>query len=230
LRKIGYDIIRFEPNSSDEAKLMAAMSHFGIDLVLDVGANEGQFVLALRDGGFKGRVVSFEPLSAVHAVLCRNAARDGDWQVHPRCAIGDHDGEIKINVAGNAVSSSILPMLAQHADSAPASRYVGSESTPIHRLDAVAMPYLRDAANVFLKIDTQGFEAPVLRGAVETLQRCRAVQLEMSLAPLYQGQELWTYFLREFEAKGFDLWTVLPGFVDPSTGRTLQMDAVFVRR
>jgi hypothetical protein len=53
--------------------------------------------------------------------------------------------------------------------------------------------------------------------------------LEMSLTPLYGGQELWDYFVRELTGQGFQLWTVLPGFVEASTGRSLQFDAIFLR-
>jgi FkbM family methyltransferase len=228
-RSFGFDVIRFHPESSDQAKLWAVLNHLKTDLVLDVGANEGQYGSGLRAIGYRGRMVSFEPLSSAHAVLTRNAQGDAGWQIHSRAAIGDSDGEITINIAGNNVSSSVLPMLAQHANAAPESQYIGSEKVPLVRLDSVATAYAASAQSVFLKIDTQGFEAAVLRGASQLLHKCRAVQLEMSLTPLYAGQELWDYFVRELTAMGFELWTVLPGFVEASTGRSLQFDAIFVR-
>jgi FkbM family methyltransferase len=228
-RSFGFDVIRFHPESSDQAKLWAVLKHLKTDLVLDVGANEGQYGSGLRAIGYRGRMVSFEPLSSAHAVLTRTAMDDAAWQIHRRAAIGDSDGEVTINIAGNNVSSSVLPMLAQHADAAPESQYIGSEKVPLVRLDSVASDYVTSAKSVFLKIDTQGFEAAVLRGAPQLLQKCRAVQLEMSLTPLYGGQELWDYFVRELTNMGFQLWTVLPGFVEASTGRSLQFDAIFVR-
>lgn len=229
-RSFGFDVIRFHPESSDEATLQAVLKHLGTDLVFDIGANKGQYAQTLRDMGYSGRVVSFEPLSSAHALLTRAASGDSAWAVHPRGAIGDHDGEISINIAGNNVSSSVLPMLKQHAQAAPESQYVGSEKTPLSQLDTVAPLYIQSARSVFVKIDTQGFEAPVLRGATQTLQNCRAVQLEMSLTPLYEGQELWEFFLADLSQRGFQLWTVLPGFVEERTGRSLQLDAIFVRR
>ena len=228
-RRCGVDIVRFRPENSASAQVLAVLRHLGIDLVLDVGANTGQYGQGLREAGYRGCIVSFEPLSAAHAELQRNAGGDPQWTVHPRCAIGDHDGEIEIHIAGNSVSSSVLPMLERHADAAPESRYVGSETVPLVRLDSLAGAYLPDARGVFLKIDTQGFEAAVLAGASEVLARCRAVQLELSLVPLYEGQQLWQHFLGEFRAKGFELWALLPGFVDVESGRTLQTDAIFVR-
>src|SRR5205823_5456475 len=84
-RRIGYDVIRFHPESSDGAKLAAVMKHFHIDLVLDVGANEGQYGQMLRGVGYAGKLVSFEPLSSAHAVLSRVAAADVAWTIHERC-------------------------------------------------------------------------------------------------------------------------------------------------
>ena len=228
-RSAGFDVIRFRPAGSDAAKLAAVMRHADVDLVLDVGANEGQFAQELLGAGYTGRIVSFEPLAEAHAKLRRAAAGNARWTVHERCAIGDEDGEVTINVAGNSVSSSIRPMLGQHADAAPQSRYVGVQQVPLRRLDPAAAAYVGDARNLYLKVDTQGYEAAVLRGATLLLDRARGVQLEMSLVPLYGGQELWDHFLDFMRAQGFVPWTLLPGFVDDATGRTLQIDAVFLR-
>lgn len=76
------------------------MEQFGIDLVFDIGANTGQFASELRLIGYKGRMVSFEPLSVAHRELMQKPNRDSQWQIHPRTAIGDFDGEIEINIAG----------------------------------------------------------------------------------------------------------------------------------
>mgnify|MGYP001809646828 FL=1 len=229
LRRVGYDVIQYRPSSSDAAKITALMRHAGVDLVLDVGANEGQFAQELIDGGYRGRIVSFEPLRDAHARLSRAAAVHAAWTVHERCAIGDHDGEVQIHVAGNSVSSSIRPMLDQHAQSAPESRYVGTEAVPLRRLDGIALAHAEGARALHLKIDTQGFEAAVLRGAPQLLKRAKVVQLELSLVPLYEGQELWGHFMALMQAEGLVPWTLLPGFVDPQTGRTLQLDGVFLR-
>lgn len=229
LRSVGYDFIRFVPESSDGAKQHAVLRHLQTDLVLDVGANEGQYGQLLRSFGYRGRILSFEPLTSAYGKLLSTAAGDAAWAVHPRTAIGDHDGSITIHIAGNNVSSSVLPMLDRHLQAAAESRYIGSEVVPLACLNTVLPAARGDARSIFLKIDTQGYEAAVLRGADQVLHLCRGVQLEMSLLPLYDGQELWTYFLAEFERRGFALWTILPGFVEETTGRTMQIDAIFVK-
>ncbi len=229
VRATGFELHRLRPEVSPPHQLQIGLRRFGIDLVLDVGANAGQFGAQLREFGFQGDVVSFEPLSAAHAKLSARAARDARWHVHPRTAIGDRDGEIEIHVAGNSVSSSILPMLEAHSQAARTSAYVGSESAPIATLDTVAPPYLANSRSPFLKIDTQGFEAHVLNGAAEILPRIRGVLCELSLVPLYGGQPSWKDMLARFEAAGFTLWALQPGFTDQRDGRTLQLDAILFR-
>jgi FkbM family methyltransferase len=183
----------------------------------------------LRSVGYNGRIVSFEPLSDAYQALTEAAARDRAWTVHPRGAIGNFDGEIEINIAGNSVSSSVLPMLDAHASAAEGSAYVGTETVPIHRLDSVALEYVQDASSCLLKIDAQGYEWQVLDGGHETLHRSRGVLCELSLVALYEGQRLWMDLLQRFNAEGLALWAIQKGFTDPRDGRTLQIDAILFR-
>jgi FkbM family methyltransferase len=227
--RAGLDLHRLTPASDPYVQLHYALKANGIDLVLDVGANTGQFASSLLAVGYNGRIVSFEPLSLAHARLSAAAKGVSTWIVHERSAIGDRDGETEINVAGNSVSSSVLAMTDKHATAAPGSAYVGRESVQMVRLDTVARTYLRDAARPFLKIDTQGFEWQVLEGARETLPSIRGILCEMSLVPLYSGQRLWKDVLAKIEGDGFSLWALQKGFTDPKDGRTLQMDGIFFR-
>ena len=139
-----------------EAELPRALEKFRVDLILDVGANVGQFAQQTRASGFKGRIVSFEPLTDAHKALSARATGQSAWQVHERCAIGDRDGETAINVSRNSVSSSILPILPAHEAAAAESAYVRTETVPLARLDTVAPPYLTGASHPFLKIDKIG--------------------------------------------------------------------------
>ena len=229
LHAAGIEAHRFHPSASPLARLMAALRAFDIDLVLDIGANEGQFAKELREGGYTGRIVSFEPLSSAHGRLLQLSDGDTAWHVHPRCALGDRVGETELNISGNSLSSSILPMLSSHSTAAPESAYLGHESAPLITLDSVAPSYLDGAQAPFLKIDTQGYEWHVLDGALGTLPRVRGIQMELSLVPLYDGQRLWRECIERLGANGFVLWALEPMFVDPANGRTLQWDGLFFR-
>jgi FkbM family methyltransferase len=228
-RRVGLDVRRFRPATSADAALQQMLSLHGVNLVLDVGANTGQFGMLLREVGYAGRIVSFEPLSAARAKLASAARRDPLWEIAPAMAIGSENGEIQLHVAGNSVSSSVLPMLQSHAEAAPASVYVGDETVPLRTLDSVADGYLRSDTVLFLKIDTQGYEDRVLRGAQSLLQRTKGLQLELSLVPLYGGQRQFDELLAELKAAGFELWNLTPAFVDPAHGRLLQVDATLFR-
>lgn len=228
-RKLGIEVHRYTPSQSLEARLFAMLERHGVDAVLDVGANDGGYASSLRQGGYTGAIVSFEPLSEAHAALLQAAQDDPLWQVAPRCALGSHAGELQINVAGNSKSSSLLPMMQSHVDAAPYSAVVATEPVPVRRLDDLDLPAFTAAENPFLKIDTQGYEMPVLEGAVQSLQHCVGVQAELSLLPLYEGQALYRDVIAWLEARGFELWSLIPGFSDPVSGRQLQMDGIFFR-
>lgn len=229
LRRVGLDLVRWRPQSSPEAALAKMLNQHRIDTVLDVGANEGQYALSLRQLGFSGRIISFEPLAMAHQRLRRSAVNDTSWTIAPRAAIGNQEGEIRLNVASNGASSSILPMLQSHQQAAPDVEYVRTEVVPISRLDGVAEEFLGEARNIFLKIDAQGFELPVLQGARELISRIAGAQLELSLVPLYEGQALFSELVEWMRKAGFSIWGILPGLTDNSSGRLLQTDVVFFR-
>lgn len=201
-----------------------------VNVVLDIGANSGQYASSLRRAAYKGRIISFEPLSEPFSVLERKASTDSNWDCH-RYALGDADGTIAINVAGNAAqSSSVLPMLATHQNALPSANYVGTEDVPIHRLDSVVTQILRPADRIFLKIDVQGFEKQVLAGSRSALtDRCVGMQLELSFVPLYEGGMLIREALDLAYSLGFTLTGLLPCFTDLRDGRMLQADGIFFR-
>lgn len=220
-RFFGFELIRYKgPNP---------LLHHKIDLLFDVGANIGQYALLSRGEGYSGKIVSFEPLSSAYRVLKETSKSDRSWVVHERCAVGASNGEIEINIAGNSYSSSILPMLQAHSDAAPQSVYIGKDSAKIITLDSVFYDYQTEKNRVFLKIDTQGFERAVLEGGKNCLRDIKAIQLELSLVPLYEGQELYDFFFSYLKNAGFEIWSLVPGFADSRTGQSLQFDCVFVR-
>lgn len=229
LRSSGIEIIRANAVNSQRGQLARIINHSKSNIVFDIGANEGQFGIGLREFGYKGRIVSFEPMTKAHSKLVDVAARDEKWSVHERVAIGDKVGRVKLNIAGNSVSSSILSMCESHLKAAPDSCYVGSESAEVIRLDSIANSYLDSNSRLFVKIDTQGYEWQVLDGASRTLDRTYGLLCEISFVALYEKQKLWLEIVDRLNAAGFDLWAMQRGFTDLQTGRTLQADAVFLR-
>ena len=229
MHSIGIEAFRYNPSATQFGRFATALKVFEIDLILDVGANEGQFGESLRASGYKGDIVSFEPLKSAHSNLLKISKRDPHWHVHRRCAVGDNCGEIDINVSANSVSSSILPMLNSHIQAAPQASYIGKDTCDLITLDSVCSTFLDGANSVLLKIDTQGYEWQVLDGASDVIHNARGVLIEMSLIPLYEGQRLWQEIKSRLESEGFTLWALQPAFIDPENGRTLQLDGLFFR-
>ena len=230
LRRLGIDIKRLSPFSNFGVQIARILTDNGFDLVFDVGANFGQVGEELRELGYRGRIVSFEPLSFAHARLTRAAARYQDWTVFPACALGAAPGRTEINVSGMHASSSLLAMSDRHELAAPGSATVRREQVMVHMLADVGARYVQAAAKIFLKIDTQGYELEVLKGAEGLLPHIDAIQLEMSLVELYHGQPLWLDLIAWMEQRGFELTVLNQSFVDGSTLRTLQVDGLFSRR
>ena len=231
LAQFGVDVRRINPQTSGGAALFQMLKSHGVNCVIDVGANEGQYAAGLREIGYKGRIISVEPLTDAYARLCKASAHDSGWTVIPRTAIGDRDGSIVINIAANSgASSSALPMSDTLLDAAPEIAYIGSETVPIAKLDSIHPGWgLEDVEKTFLKIDVQGFESQVLAGAATLLSNIRGVQIELSLLPLYRGQVLALPIIQDLIAAGFELWHLMPEFVDQKSGRLLQFDAIFFR-
>ena len=223
----GFDLHRLKSTNSSIYHLANSLNVFKIDTVFDVGANIGQFASEIRQKGFKGSIVSFEPLSFAHVELSKNAKHDQNWIIHPRCALGDQAGDSIINISGNSVSSSILEMLDSHVNAADKSVYVDKEIVPIVTVDTIFEQYIKGDGKVFLKIDTQGYEWRVLNGALKSLSLIDGVLLEVSLVELYKGQKLWQDVISRLENEGFKLWAIDRVFSDPFNGRTLQCDVVF---
>lgn len=225
---LGYDVVPFNPAEHALARRRRLLEVHAIDTVLDVGANAGQFGRELRRLGFRGRLVSFEPLSVAFAQLERAARGDPQWQVH-RHALGEAEGSQQIHVAANSESSSLLPMLPRHEAAAPQATYVGTERIEVRPLDAVFDSVCAGARRIYLKIDTQGYEQQVLRGAARSLEAIDTVQLEMSLVPLYEGQALFPELQADMNGRGYTLVALENAFGDGRTGQLLQVDAIFHR-
>jgi FkbM family methyltransferase len=194
--------------------------------VIDVGANAGQFGRFLRERvAYTGRIISIEPLPDAFEALTRRAAADRGWTAM-QLALGDSEGVLPINVAGNSLSSSLLPMLARHEAAAPRSRYHGRVDVRVERLDSVPELCAATDVNCMLKIDAQGYELPVLRGADGLLDRFSLLYLEVSLVPLYESGALVEDVIAYLRQRGFAPVAIHRGFTD-RFGQQLQSNILF---
>lgn len=227
LRKLGVDVKYFP--GSEQQKLKRFLLGERINVIVDVGANVGQFAESMWELGYKGTIISFEPQAEAYNTLRRKAARSRcSWRVF-QYGLGDKNTTALLNISANSASSSLLEMLDEHEKSAPHSRVISNQQVEVRTLDSVVEEHCETSDRLFLKIDTQGYEEKVLNGAVRVLDRVKGIQLEMSLVPLYNGELLFDDMRRKLEGLGFTLSSIEPGFSDKSTGKLLQVDGLFFR-
>ena len=203
-QRVGLDVTRLR-SSHPLAPVAAALEAKGVSMVVDVGANRGNYALDLRRLGYQGRIVSFEPVKEVFELSCRRARGDDRWQVQPY-ALGAENRQVEINVAANlAASSSVLEMLPVCEIAAPNARIVRQETVAQRRLDSVWSEMVGVGQKAFVKLDVQGYERHVLEGASACLESELIVglQMELSYVELYSGSWLANAAMEWAEARDF---------------------------
>jgi FkbM family methyltransferase len=218
----GLEIGRYRPLARRRADLLLECR---IELVIDVGANRGQYAEELRDHGYSGRIVSFEPSSEAFSVLFRRSAADEYWDVR-QLAASDRDGIVELGVADNF--SSLLTVEERLTTLFPEAAPHHKERVAASRLDAADLE-LPTQGGTLLKLDVQGYELRALAGAAGILDSIAVVETELSIVPLYHGQPLLVETVRRLDAEGYLLHALDPILRDRKTGEYLQFDGLFVK-
>jgi len=195
--------------------------------VIDVGANIGQFTVACANL-FPGVTIhSFEPQPACVEGLKRNVRRFSGVRIYS-AALGETPGDVGFHVNSHNHSSSILPLGERHRKAFPHALEIETITVPLSTLDR-EMESVSLERPVLLKLDVQGFEPQVLRGATETLKRVDYVLLEASFRPMYVGEKTFMDIARMMEDRGFGFLRPVGWLSDPHNEEVLQMDALFVK-
>jgi FkbM family methyltransferase len=230
LHPLGINVERHFGSELALKQLVKMAHHCNADLLLDIGANTGQFAKKVIDAGFTKKLISFEPLSSAYPLLQNHAKHYANWEVFDRCAIGDTDGDIEINISHNSHSSSILEVSKAHIDAAPSAAFYGKEHVPIRKLDSIAERF-EGFKNIVLKIDTQGFESHVIRGAEKLVnEKVCLIQLELSLLPLYEGVMPFEQMITFLNNLNFVPVFYSPGYIDRTTDQIQQLEGFFVKK
>lgn len=219
LRRLGADLVRHR-------SLNTSLAHHGINVVLDVGANAGQYGTELRSLGYRGRIVSFEPQKTPFARLASATQHDANWEA-VNIGLGSTDEQTEINVYQDSRLSSMLTFNGDYGVFQAGK--VGTETIEVRALDSILDRYTKSDDKVLLKIDTQGFEKPVLDGAQRSLEKIIGVQVELSISPLYAGQPRMEEMIAYLRNKNFVLWQLLSGAALKDTGQELEADGLFFR-
>jgi FkbM family methyltransferase len=222
---------RFTPSTSEALRTATILNNLNIKFILDIGANTGQFSESLFDFNYKGTVISFEPVTSCYNTLLKRSRKYPNMIVPEKCAIGNVDQSIDINVTDDTVFSSILKIKDFHAQLKPKSKIVKKETVNMFRLDSIIDKYIdKKETSILLKIDTQGFEKEVLEGAKNTLKRIQGIKIEIPLISIYENTKFTFYEIIDFlKQHNFSPYSFNIEGVNLKTGRVHTIDGLFIR-
>lgn len=227
----GIDLTRIGKKNDYFSLRKRFLEDLNIDLVIDVGANKGQYATVLRNIGYEGKIVSFEPMSKMFSMLHSNSKLDSSWECF-NFALGSQTTTSKMYVLEELPLSSILPnnadLKTQHSD-----KVLEEETIQIKTLDSVFKDLFcggcSSSQNIWLKIDTEGFELEVLKGAEELLEKVKILDVEVCFQERKRGQSL-VFEINDFlRSKGFQLFTFGPLHINYLNGQVLDTDALYLR-
>lgn len=204
------------------------LREFGINTVLDIGANAGQFAEYIGKLFPDAMVYSFEPLPDCFEKLQSKMAGAINFRAF-NLALGNQTADMEFERNEFSPSSSFLKMANLHREAFPYTRNASAVSVKTRRLDDL-LPELRLREPVLVKIDVQGYEDEVLRGGARIIQAASLIVIETSFETLYEGQHLFDDIYRKLTDWGFVYHGAVDQLCSPRDGRPLQENSIFVRR
>ncbi len=233
LRSFGFQVVRSPiPNyARTRDVLQRVFKCHSINCVLDVGANTGQYGTLLRAIGYKGWIISFEPVRSTYEVLARTASKDARWRVF-QYALGATSGQFEINLMADSSCTSFLDPAPEAWGVLPQICIQGKETVEVHRLEEILGECIKGipAPRVYLKLDTQGVDVEVLKGAIEILPQVLSLQSEVAFRPTYRGMKSYAESIAEFNKWGFYVVDFIPVVRDMDRLCMIEMDCVMARR
>jgi len=226
---MGYDLVRLKGGlgyGSVENELIKILDSVNTDLVLDIGANKGQFAKKLIDFGYKKSILSFEPISSLHNILIEASRNFESWHIHDKCCIGNTESRAKINIS-NLIGNSSLLKIKGSKFNVTQSHYVDEEEVDQITLGSLnSNSIIQVASNIFIKMDVQGYEHVILSKLGETNYNIVGFFIELSLVELYDDQEDYLYICNQLKSFGYDLVYVTSESI--RSNRMIQFNGVFL--
>ena len=228
----GYEFIRINENIMQNHILQTIelIRQHEIDLVLDVGANLGQFATDIRSAGYHNQIISFEPVNQCYKHL--TSITDDVWQVE-NFALGDKNSKKKINISNKTVYSSILDVNEfGESNFSDSIKVIDKQDIQVKKLDDIIHKLVCNLGKkkIFLKLDTQGYDNRVIHGGLETLKHVQILQTEISCKGIYKDTPSLTERLDELLSIGFNIVGIFPISRDKDTMEILEFDCLFIRR
>lgn len=218
---------RFHINSSWSLSKVLISTEMKMDYLVDVGAHRGNFANEVFSELDLSEGILFEPNPSLFETSILKLIEGNSKISGFNIALGATKGKSKLHVAKNdGLSSSLLKMLDLHEKMAPDANYSFDHEINVDTLDNLVPNSWKD---ILLKIDVQGFELEVLKGANSTLLRTNVIVVEVSFDDLYQGAPSPADLISYLYERNFVIYQIHPVFTSPSN-RWLQADLIMVRR
>jgi FkbM family methyltransferase len=231
LHGMGYEIRRLkEPTSGSAPDIWTWLrTSGGISTILDIGANTGEWAEYLSIFFDARRVIAIEPLPGC-AVQIRQRKKAIKNLTVLECAVSDCEGRAELFENPYSPASSLLPVSKISTEEFP--QTAGEQKTvevAVHRLDSLIDPSILEK-EVLLKIDVQGLEDKVIRGGEKTFRAAKFVLVEMSFAPMYEGQPLFEEVHALLADIGFRFAGIKNQIESPTTGQPLFMHCLYLNQ
>ena len=226
--KLGVDLHKYPPDRNLVIHRRGLIKTLEIDCVWDFGASDGKYGRELRADGYSGLMISCEPLHESYRKLKQSSASDQSWKLF-QGAVGSETKELDLVLSGNLDSSSLLDMKKRHIDAYPSSAAKGKQTAKVATWESLIQEYKVNSGRWLAKVDVQGYEREVFKGAGSAMESLQIIEIELSFFELYQGQPLFQEMHQYFEANGFFLYWMEPGFIDHSKHEILQVECLYLR-
>jgi FkbM family methyltransferase len=214
--------------STSQTATLEWLKAYNIGTFIDIGAYVGEYV-DFAQRFFPGTLIyAFEPLADGYAILQQKASQIPELKVF-NYALGNQNTTQLMYKSSYAPSSSLLKMASLHKTAFPHTAGEQMETVTVRRLDDICQDLLL-RPNIFVKIDTQGYEDQVIAGGKEVLSRATLIQIETSFDILYEGQALFDEIYSQLYSLGFAFRGVKNQICSPSDGSILQAHAYFIKK
>lgn len=231
LHGLGYEVRRLNGSSEGSSPDFWTWLRVtgGIKVILDIGANNGEFAEFLSTYFNARRTIAIEPLPGCATLIRQRNKAIKNLTVF-ECAVSDHEGRAVFFENAYAPASSLLPVSKIHSDEFPQTAGHQKEMmVAVRRLDdLIDLGSLEK--EILIKIDVQGLEDKVMRGGEKTFRSAKFVMIEMSLVPMYDGQPLFEEAHELLVNLGFRFSGIKNQVASPKTGQPLFMHCLYVNK
>jgi FkbM family methyltransferase len=200
---------------------------FGLGTVIDIGANTGQFATLVSNLLPDARLFSFEPIPECHRELVATMRGHSKFKSF-NVGLGELDGRLRFEKNEFTPSSSFLALAKDHRHAFPFASKTQSIEVQVRRLDSFQNELTIDG-KLLVKIDTQGYELPVIKGGTSILLKAHMVIVEISFDIMYERQALFDEIYKSLRDLGLRLSGISGVTHDPISGKCLQCDGIFLR-